>query len=368
MENIPLVIIGAGPAGLSTALHLLQRDASWKDQLVILEKAQHPRHKLCGGGLTRLGLDVLQGLGLPARLPVAQARVEDVRLSYFGRVIHVRGRPEFVVFHRPEFDAYLAETARARGVQILENQAATKITWQADGVRVSTSQTEYLAQAVVGADGSKGLARRAVGQRGRVARLLEVVRPVSPTDAKFEGRYAQFDFSGVGEGVQGYVWDFPVFVGGQAHANRGVYDARFWADRPRAQLPALLSRSLQQWGDGEAGAFEGHPIHLFSPGNRLSAERIVLVGDAAGVDPLFGEGIGPALAYGQAAARSVAQAFARDDFSFRDYGRQVLFSRLGRYLLLRWWTAGWVYRLGRQAGYMHWLWTVGGVLAALKRG
>jgi len=62
---------------------------------------------------------------------------------------------------------------------------------------------------------------------------------------------------------------------------------------------------------------DGHPIHCFSPRNRFSMPRLLLVGDAAGVDPLFGEGIAPALAYGQVAAAALMEAFTQADFSLR---------------------------------------------------
>jgi flavin-dependent dehydrogenase len=112
---------------------------------------------------------------------------------------------------------------------------------------------------------------------------------------------------------------------------------------------------------------EGHPIHCFTPDNHFSTQRMVLVGDAAGADALFGEGIAPALAYGKVAARAVNQAFASEDFSFKDYWRKIFFSPLGGYMLFRWWVSWWAYQLSGQAWYMHLFWTVAGGLAAMKR-
>ena len=51
MRQVDLLIIGSGPAGCSTALHLARLDPALARRTVILEKAEHPRHKLCGGGL-----------------------------------------------------------------------------------------------------------------------------------------------------------------------------------------------------------------------------------------------------------------------------------------------------------------------------
>ncbi|HAE59110.1 MAG TPA: hypothetical protein DCG54_06275, partial [Anaerolineae bacterium] len=59
-----IIIVGAGPAGISVALHLAQIIPGIEKRTLILEKAHHPRHKLCGGGLLPDGEIVLRQLGL----------------------------------------------------------------------------------------------------------------------------------------------------------------------------------------------------------------------------------------------------------------------------------------------------------------
>lgn len=367
MKAVDVLIAGAGPAGLSVALHLVQQDPAWAERLLVLEKVTHPRHKLCGGGMTRLGLEVLKNLGFRLPLPLPQARVDDIRFVYRNRTVHVRGKPQFVVFHRAELDAFLAAEARRRGIRICENEPLLRFEVGAGGVSAYTSQESYQAQVLVGADGSKGQLRaffNRMESRGRTARLLETISPAPAAAAHFRERYALFDFTPADRELQGYFWDFPAYIDGQPVFNRGVYDARVASLRPKASLPALLQQSLGHL-DGEAVEPQGHPIHWFSPRSRFSQPRLLLVGDAAGVDPLFGEGIAPALAYGQPAAQAIADAFARQDFSFRDYRRRVLDAPVGRYLLLRWAIAWGSYRLSFLPWFMHFVWSLGGLLARL---
>lgn len=384
MQTIDLLIIGAGPAGISTALHLLQQDPAWAGRMLLLEKAVHPRPKLCGGGVTRLGLTILRDLGLSLPLPIPQARVDDVRLQYGSRCVHARAYPQFAVFHRPELDSYLADQARSRGAVIFEDEPALSFNMDADGVTVTTGRATYRAKALVAADGSKGIARKILERgkrRRRVARLLETIYPAPEGAPQFSERYALMDFTSAKWGLQGYCWDFPAHLSCQPESaghtgqalpcelpafNRGVYDARVATSRPRAHLPQLLQSFLGTLGDdSQSAAVEGHPMHWFSPRNRLSWPRLLLVGDAAGSDPLFGEGIAPALGYGQVAAQALQSAFAKDDFSFRDYRRQVLMSPVGHYLLQRWASAEACYRFSGHAWFMHLVWTVGDVLARL---
>ena len=82
----------------------------------------------------------------------------------------------------------------------------------------------------------------------------------------------------------------------------------------------LLNKGLISVGtDPESAALKSAPIHWYHPRNQISGRRFILVGDAAGVDVLFGEGISPALGYGKIASLEIANAFRTDDFSFKSY-------------------------------------------------
>ncbi|MCH7953562.1 MAG: hypothetical protein IIC25_06690 [Chloroflexi bacterium] len=121
----------------------------------------------------------------------------------------------------------------------------TSIDLGADGVTVTTSHGEYNARALVGADGSTGMVRRAVGlqDRGRVARLLEALTPEPLSAPEFQEQFANFDFTPMTSGLQGYYWEFPSLIDGEPFMNRGVFDSRIISQRPRADLKAILART-----------------------------------------------------------------------------------------------------------------------------
>ncbi len=367
-NTIDLIIIGSGPSGLSTALHLIQHDPSWVERMVILEKASHPRPKLCGGGVTRFGLRSLGDLNIPLPLPLPQAEVHDVIFRYGKREIHILGEPQFIVFHRPMLDAYLADIAKSRGVRIQEDEPVLNIKTGKDSITVTTSKGSYQTNILIGADGSKGITRRLLKNNrtsSHVARLLETFVPAANNADLFKSKKALFDFSFVNQDLQGYTWDFPSWVDDKPIFNRGIYDSRVIEQRPRASLPTLLSAFLDT--ENPSHPFEGHPIHWFSPKNKFSSSRILLVGDASGTDPLFGEGIGPALGYGKIAATTIQKAIRKNQYSFKNYRRRVLFSPVGRYLLLRWAGAHLIYRLSNKPRFMHLLWRVGNFLSKIWR-
>src|SRR3990172_2452924 len=126
-----VIIVGAGPAGISTALHLAQIAPELIPHTLILEKAQHPRHKLCGGGILPDAEVVLRQLGLDIG-EVPHVDVDWARFDYDGLGMKMRGEKDgsfaFRTIRRHEFDAWLASKARERGFIINENTVVKGIT------------------------------------------------------------------------------------------------------------------------------------------------------------------------------------------------------------------------------------------------
>ncbi|MBN1218615.1 MAG: FAD-dependent monooxygenase [Anaerolineae bacterium] len=352
-----VVIVGAGPAGLSTALHLVQADPSWAGRVMVLDKAVHPREKLCGGGITRLGEDVLKGLGLSVEPP--HVPVREIRFIFGNQVYAIHDDPVFRVVRRDEFDHWLALQAEGRGVIVRQGEAVKAVTPHADYVEIITEQMTFYPKVVVGADGSRSFVRQALkwddGQR--IARLLEVLTPeVANEREEFCKGVAVFDFSRMLAGLQGYYWDFPSLVEGQPVMNRGVFDSRARPERSRAALKQVLREALAKRNRNLADyGLKGHPLHWFDPHGRFAIPHIILAGDAAGVDPMLGEGISFALAYGEAAAAAIVDAFACQNFGFADYRERILAHPILSQLRLRTIAARIAYRF-KSPRLVRWLW------------
>lgn len=346
-----VIIVGSGPAGASTALHLARINPALARRTLVLERDRHPRHKLCGGACVDDVEVILANLGLDAReVPSVDADWTHVYFRGRGSRFRLNDKSAFRVVRRCDFDAWLADKVRQQGVRIEEQTRVLRLVRGADGVEIETDRGRFTARVVVGADGSNSVVRRAIVDRGEhfaVARLVEVFTPPAPaTEATIGENGAIVEFACVSEGIQGWLWSFPAPTEEGRGRGWGVYDSCIVPGRSRGSLRDKLRDWVRQHGYRlEDYQLQGHPIRLFEPKATFAVPNIILAGDAAGVDPVFGEGISPALGYGELAALAIEDAFQRNDFSFAKYRRAVLGSPLGRAMKRRLAAARILYRL-----------------------
>lgn len=336
-----IIIVGAGPAGISTALHLANISREFAKRILILESKSHPRPKLCAGGILQDGEYILDRLGMDLS-NIPRIGVNDARFEFEGRGFRIKRNPEsFYVIRREEFDYWLVKEARNKGITIQENTKVLGITPISEGVKVITDNEEYISKIVVGADGSNSIVRRSVLKDDKVtpAMALELYVPEQPADkwGAESDNAALFDFSRITDGIQGYVWDFPMRLQGKPARNRGIFSARLFRNQSSyPNLKNILGLALSQENiELEKYQLKGHPIRSFDINGGFSSNRVLLVGDAAGVDPIFGEGISFALGYGELAAKEIKQAFDKDDFSFSQYKKNILEHPMGKCLKRR---------------------------------
>ncbi len=358
-KKYDIIIVGAGPSGLSTALHLDRLAKVQEKSILILEKSRHPRPKLCAGGILADGERVLAKLGLDL-CEVPHVDVDRALFNYQGRGLAARffnKKPIFRIVRRNEFDAWLANKSKERGIEIQEEITVKKIENFDDYALLKTNKGEFRAKVVVGADGSNSKVRASMAKskRPHVGRALEVITPVhatsqatpiQPSPVRGGLSVASFDFHPVPNGISGYLWDFPAKIEGEPMRCWGIYDSNIVKRENRVPLRQILAEEMAKNGyDLDDYELKGHPIRWYEAANQASIPRVILVGDALGVDAFLGEGISPALGYGRIAAMEILSAFEKDDFSFRGYGERLLRSRLGGTLWRRTFIAKAFYRL-----------------------
>jgi menaquinone-9 beta-reductase len=352
VERREVIIVGAGPAGAATALRLAARAPELAAGTLLLDKARHPRDKTCAGGVIPKASALLASLGVP--LDVPQARVDAAGVRVPGRSLAVERDDLCRVVRRRELDARLAFAARDRGIELREDARVRAVAREGRGARVETEAGTFWAPVVVGADGGGSLVRRAlvVTDTGVVGRAVMCDVPAAGTswDGHARRRY-DFDFRPVARGLRGYAWAFPCWIDRVAHVNVGVYAL---PPASGAQLHDELAAALDGVG-ARPTRWQAFPIRTFVPGAPVAAPQALLVGDAAGCDPLMGEGISYALEYGIMAADAIIAARTRGADACAVYQRAVGEGAMARKLRRLEWASqrfygrhsAWWFRLAR---------------------
>jgi geranylgeranyl reductase family protein len=221
---------------------------------------------------------------------------------------------------RDKFDLLLATEAAKAGAEVRDAAAVKNVRVDENGVRVQVNGDELTAQVIVGADGSNGIVARAAGLHAerQLAAALEAEMEL-PNDSVEHWRGVwHLDFGAV---PHGYAWIFPkaehLSVGVGAFVNTGhklnlrELLNQYLASEPTLQNPRHV-------------ALHGHTLPLGGTQRRVSANRVVLVGDAANlVDPFSGEGIYAAIKSGKLAAAHITRGLETGNLDFAAYTREV---------------------------------------------
>lgn len=341
-RSCKVLIVGAGPAGMATALYLLRARPDLAGSVVALEKARHPRFKVCAGGLIPKTMLALKELGLELAVPAVEVLSGRARTEV-GEVEFTGGEVLCTIIRRDQFDARLAAAARGAGLTLVESCHAVGVSRHDGRARVMTEQGEFEAEVVVGADGSGSRIRSGIfgPDKQSVGRALMTDVPVDAAAAEeFSGKLYRFDFTCVGAGIRGYSWCFPCLIDGRPHLNVGIYDqCPLKPVRPggfKRRLQEQLRQAFAELPLGAlgtvAGSFKAFPIRWYNAADRFAAANVILAGDAAGVDPLMGEGISYAFEHGKLAAAALARYLDGDSGALQRYDAALRRAAVGRKL------------------------------------
>lgn len=292
-HDVDVAVIGGGPAGATVAAMLATRG----HDVMMFDRDEFPRPKVCGCCLADRGVTVLRELGLQSLIDRGLTLAE-VELGAGGR--HLRlPFPGSIVVSREDLDTTLVEHARTAGVTV---QTRTRAAVDSDRI-VRTrglddgEERAVRARFIVAADGLDGRALDAlphfswkVSGGSRFGAGMTIPASEVPSEAPPPGRLDMLahraGYLGVvrlpGGGLDlAAAFDNRAIraLGGPAAAAASILQAQ---NRP--SLAAVASRL--KW--------RGTP--RLTRRRRVADERIACVGDAAGyVEPFTGEGMSWAL-------------------------------------------------------------------------
>jgi flavin-dependent dehydrogenase len=289
-----VLVVGAGPAGALTARELSRFGAS----VLLVDRSEFPRWKVCGGCLNRRALATLNRSGL-ASLTAECHAVPLTRIQLAaGRSSTSMPLSGGVSISRGTFDAALVRSAMDAGAVFLPGTYATLAgandTQRTVFLRQGSREWTAAARLVVAADGLAG--RLLLGERSirihsiwnsRVgAGTLAEEAPAFYTPGSIFMACGEGGYVGLVRLADGWVDIAAAFdrvavrrAGGPALATASILDQVGW--------PAIPASRTLTW--------RGTPA-LHRSASRLAAYRLFVVGDSAGyIEPFTGEGMAWAL-------------------------------------------------------------------------
>ncbi|HEY9227672.1 MAG TPA: NAD(P)/FAD-dependent oxidoreductase [Gemmatimonadaceae bacterium] len=334
-----VAIVGAGPAGAAAACNFSRAGF----RVVLIDQGHFPRDKVCGDFVGPGSLAELDRFGLASHPTFRDGnKICNGTLNIDGRIVIAAPFPSGDVrrnyglcIPRLLLDDVIVQTAVASGARLIED--ARVLGYEADthGVTLHhqdrTGRHDLRARLLIGADGSSSLIARLV--RGAKHPRRDRIVAVRAYFDGVEGDASQGDLVVNSSAFPGYYWLFPT---GAKTANVGIgLLLQSWqpTKQPLAQLLARLIQSdpivRSRLGNATIeGGIVGWPLATFNARLPLVADRVVLIGDAAGlIDPISGEGIQYALRSARWAGETLHDALLEDDLSaasLRAYAARVL--------------------------------------------
>jgi geranylgeranyl reductase family protein len=331
-EEYDVVIVGAGPAGSSTALFLKKNGI---ENVLLVDKAKFPRDKICGDAFSGKSMGIAKELGIVPQYdsiphePVygvifSNPKGTMLEIPFPGADKEKKAKPGFVS-KRINTDSVIYKNAK-EAVETLEEFTVTDVIFEneyAKGIKGKTKDGKELtikAKVVVGADGTSSVVAQKTGNG-----ISPPEHQVIATRAYYEnitGLTSNIEIRFVDSIQPGYFWIFPL---GNGWANVGLgiltsekqkrkLDLKKTQEEIITNNPIFKERFKNAKIDPQG--IKVWTLPLGSHHRKNHGNGWVLVGDAASlVDPFTGEGVGNAMTSGKFAAKHIARCLKENDVS-----------------------------------------------------
>lgn len=325
-----VLVIGAGPGGSAAASRLSQAG----HEVLLIDKADFPRDKICGDGLSPLAVDRLAEMGILDQVEQAGAnRIEDISVTgpdglrveaHFADFLTTT-HPYSLVMPRLQFDEIIRQYALSSGVTYRARVNVKQINMDRDRIVGVMAQTpggplEIRTKHVVLAVGANmGLMRRSGHLKGdislaRASRAYYTVGTLA---------HASYDFYYEKSLMPGYGWVFPT-GNRQANIGLGTFGARNVASSAVEEFIDLLEERGVIKAPQIVNKLGSFPLRTDYPSQRVAGVNWLLVGEAAGlVNPVSGEGIDLALESGLIAGDVLSKSIRTGQPFAQQYHAQI---------------------------------------------
>lgn len=328
MKEREVIVVGAGPAGATTAMTLARQGRD----VLLLDRQPFPRDKTCGDAVPAGAIELLYALGMRQKIdnagfyPVRKLLISALNGSVLEADFHesASGAESYVV-PRLQFDVTLQQHAVESGAEFVQAQVKEPIieNGQVVGVlaRHNGKVQEIRSRMVVGADGTTSVITRALRpeknrhvDKHRAVALRAYVEDLEELPHEIEF----YLYKGI---VPGYAWIFPI---GEGKANIGLGMRLDIFRRQKRNLEEMLKIFLEIPAvkkrlkrGGQLRDVATWPLNF---GSQKHLKHVyngaLLVGDAAGfINPLTGGGIHNAIISGKFAADTIEAALRQGDVS-----------------------------------------------------
>jgi len=189
-----VIIVGGGLAGLTSAIHLSKQNK----QVLLVEKNEYPKHKVCGEYISNEVLPYLNSLGIHPINDGAK-KIKKVHISTIKSNL-IKGELPLGGFGMSRYflDDLLVNKARLNGVQVLKDSVEA-IHFKKDAFTITTKTSKvFQSKVVVGAFGKrssldKKMNRKFLQKKSPYLAVKTHVKGVFPEDLvalhNFEGGY-----------------------------------------------------------------------------------------------------------------------------------------------------------------------------------
>jgi geranylgeranyl reductase family protein len=310
-EQWDVVIIGAGPAGSTAAVHL----ASQGHLVLLVDKESFPREKVCGDGLITDALNCLERMELRERVESIGYHSKVATIFSRSRIKYEFGVEPFITIRRKILDSLIAEKAVESGATFAQGKI-TGITTEPDGLTICSvfgSDKLLRTKVVVMATGTNVEFPKRIGMSQAPKVTHVAVRCYLRSSLKIDCPVLSYDKSV----LPGCAWIFPLGNGVYnigccissqniicRHMNIKKIFNNFISDFP-------LVRQVMDHNDSMTPLKGGVLCTGLKGVTPYSESRNILsVGETIGTTlPLSGEGIGKAMESGELAAEVIDGAF-----------------------------------------------------------